>query len=344
MTENQFISELETAIGRLPEEERDDILIDIREYFLNGREDGKTDDEIAASLGSPANIAEDLLASYTFVKNEVPPEISNELITITDNSFTDVDINVQHAALFVRPSFDTTTTVELIGSNEKFKLTAEVIGDTLVVRLKSLRQWLFMFNFNLNMKAITLNVSIPSKLYQSLVMKTDNGRIEATKILGKTVTANTDNGRIHLQEIAATSLTAETDNGRIVLEKIQAEHIRTKTDNGRIEMSYVEAESIGAESDNGRIEFEHVTGDVVGITDNGRIGLQTEDLNRNLDFKTDNGSILIETRNQPTNVSIHSKTGHGRVDIFGERNSRTVFGAGENSIRLKSDNGSITVR
>jgi len=87
-----------------------------------------------------------------------------------------------------------------------------------------------------------------------------------------------------------------------------------------------------------------VTGDVVGITDNGRIGLQTEDLNRNLDFKTDNGSILIETRNQPTNVSIHSKTGHGRVDIFGERNSRTVFGAGENSIRLKSDNGSITVR
>ena len=329
MTENQFISELETAISRLPEEERNDILIDIREYFSNGREDGKTDDEIASSLGSPVKIAEDLLASYTFVENETPAEISNELITITDNSYTNVDINVQHGALFVRPSNDTTTTVELIGSNEKLKLSAEVIGDTLVVRLKSLRHWLFMFNFN--MKAVTLNVFIPTKLYQSFAMKTDNGRIEATKILGKTLTANTDNGRIQLKEIAATSLTAETDNGRIVLEKIQADHIRTKTDNGRIEMSYVEAESIGAESDNGRIEFEHVTGDVVGITDNGRISLQTEDLNRNIDLKTDNGSILVESRNQPTNVSIHSKTGHGRVDIFGERNSRTVFGAGENS-------------
>ena len=87
MTENQFISELETAIGRLPAEERDDILIDIREYFSNGREDGKTDDEIATSLGSPTKIAEDLLASYTFVESETPSEISNELITITDNSF-----------------------------------------------------------------------------------------------------------------------------------------------------------------------------------------------------------------------------------------------------------------
>ena len=44
------------------------------------------------------------------------------------------------------------------------------------------------------------------------------------------------------------------------------------------------------------------------------------------------------------NVSIHAKTGHGRIDIFGERNSRTVIGAGEHTIRLKSDNGRITVK
>ncbi|MBO1913799.1 DUF4097 family beta strand repeat protein, partial [Microvirga sp. 3-52] len=120
--------------------------------------------------------------------------------------YTNVDIDVQHGALFVRPAHDTTTTVELIGSNEKLELTAQVVGDTLVVRLKSLRHWLLMFNFN--MKAVTLNVFIPKKLYQKFAMKTDNGRIDATKIIGKTVTANTDNGRIQLKEIAATSLTA----------------------------------------------------------------------------------------------------------------------------------------
>ena len=71
MTENQFIGELETALKRLPTEERNDIIQDIREYFTNGREDGKSESEIAASLGSPAKIAEELLGSYSFVENKV---------------------------------------------------------------------------------------------------------------------------------------------------------------------------------------------------------------------------------------------------------------------------------
>ena len=115
---------------------------------------------------------------------------------------SNVDINVQHGAFIVSPSDSSVTTVELIGSNEKLKLTAEVVDDTLFIRLKSLRHWLFMFNFN--MKAVTLNVFIPKKLYQSIAMKTDNGRISAEKILCKKISVNTDNGKIQLKEIAAT--------------------------------------------------------------------------------------------------------------------------------------------
>lgn len=341
MTENQFIGELETALKLLPTEERNDIIQDIREYFTEGRGDGKTESEIAASLGSPAKIAEELLGSYSFVETKVEIASTNEVLTIQDNRFMNVDIDVQHGALVVSPSDSSVTTVELIGSNEKLKLTAEVVGDTLFIRLKSLRHWLLIFNFN--MKAVTLNVSIPKKLYQSIVMKTDNGRISAEKILCKKISVNTDNGKIQLKEIAATSLIAETDNGRIEVDKVQTDHLRTKTDNGRIEMRHVDADSIVAESDNGRIELEHVTGSIVGSTDNGRITLQTDSLDRNIDFQTDNGSIVIQTTSKPTNVSIHTKTGHGKVDVFGERNSRTVIGAGEHTIRLKSDNGRITV-
>jgi len=341
MTENQFIGELETALKRLPTEERNDIIQDIQEYFTNGREDGKSDSEIAISLGSPANIAEELLDSYSFVETKAEIVSTNEVMTIQDDRFLNVDINVQHGALFVSPSDSSMTTVELIGSNEKLKLTAEVVDDTLFIRLKSLRHWLFMFNFN--MKAVTLNVIIPTKLYQSFAMKTDNGRISVEKLLCKKISASTDNGKIQLKEIAATTLTAETDNGRIEIDKLQVDHLRTKTDNGRIEMRHVDAESIAAESDNGRIELEHVTGSIVGSTDNGRITLLTDSLDRNIDFQTDNGNIVIQSTSKPTNVSIHAKTSHGKVDVFGERNSRTVIGAGEHTIRLKSDNGRIIV-
>ena len=85
MTENQFIGELETALKRLPAEERNDIIQDIREYFTDGREDGKTESEIAASLGSPAKIAEELLGSYSFVENKVEIVSTNEFITIQDD-------------------------------------------------------------------------------------------------------------------------------------------------------------------------------------------------------------------------------------------------------------------
>jgi DUF4097 and DUF4098 domain-containing protein YvlB len=341
MTENQYIVELETALKRLPAEERNDIIQDIQEYFTNGREDGKSENEISSSLGSPAKIAEELLGSYSFVENKVEIVSTNEVITIQDDRFMNVDINVQHGALFISPSDSSVTTAELIGSNEKLKLTAEVIGDTLFIRLKSLRHWLLMFNFN--MKAVTLNVFIPKKLYQSIAMKTDNGRISAEKLLCKKISVNTDNGKIQLKEIAATTLTAETDNGRIEIGKLQVDHLRTKTDNGRIEMRHVDADSIVAESDNGRIELEHVTGSIVGSTDNGRITLLTDSLDRNIDLQTDNGSIVIQSSSKPTSVSIHTKTGHGKIDVFGERNSRTVIGAVEHSIRIKSDTGRITV-
>ncbi|KAA0964842.1 DUF4097 family beta strand repeat protein [Sporosarcina sp. ANT_H38] len=341
MTENQYISELDLALKQLPTEEQNDIIQDIREYFTDGRGDGKSESEIATSLGSPAKIAEELLGSYSFVENKVKIVSTNEVITIQDDQFVNVDINVQHGTLFVSPSDSSVTTAELIGSNEKLKLTAEVVGDTLFIRLKSLRHWLLLFNFN--MKAVTLNVFIPKKLYQSIAMKTDNGRISAEKLLCKKISVNTDNGKIQLKEIAATTLTAETDNGRIEIDKVQVEHLRTKTDNGRIEMRHVDADSIAVESDNGRIELEHVTGSIVGSTDNGRITLQTDTLDRNIDLQTDNGSIVIQSSSKPTNVSIHTKTGHGKIDVFGERNSRTVIGAGEHTIRLKSDNGRITV-
>ena len=341
MTENQFIVELETALKRLPKEEKDDILQDIQEYFTDGRQDGKSDSEIAASLGTPEKIAEELLASYLLIEDKVEVPSTNEIITIQNDYFSNVEINVQHGALVVNPSNSSVTTVELVGANDKLQLTAEVVGNTLVVRLKNLRHWLFMFNFN--MKPVILHVSIPKKLYQSIVMKTDNGRITAEKLLGKKVNVSTDNGRIQLHEIAATTLVAETDNGRIEADKIQADHVRAKTDNGRIGMRYIDAESVNVETDNGRIELEHVTGSLVGVTDNGRITLQTDHLDRNIDFRTDNGSIVIQSDSAPKNVAVHAKTNHGKIDIFGERNSRTVMGAGEHTIRLKSDNGRISV-
>ncbi|QFG00614.1 DUF1700 domain-containing protein [Psychrobacillus glaciei] len=337
MTEQQFINELELALTGLPADERNDILSDIKEYFTNGREDGKSDNDIAASLGSPKEIAKELL------ENHVPEKIirDNKVIKIPNPTFSNVVMNIDHGSLYVFPSETDETTVELIGENDKLEFTANVINDTLSIQLKTKKFQLFNFLFFI--KELRVNVSLPKKLYASIIMKTDNGRIRAEKILGKAIKASSDNGSIGLKEFAATVLEVETDNGRIEIDKVQTDKLSTQTDNGRIELRNVDAEQIITETDNGRIMMENVNGDIIGKTDNGRISLLTASLDRMIQLKTDNGSILIETENDPTDVSIHTKTDHGRVSVFGEKNSRTVFGNGSNTIQLSSDNGKITV-
>lgn len=337
MTEQQFLNELELALTGLSADERNDILSDIKEYFTNGREDGKSDSDIAASLGSPKEIAQELVEFPIQEKTTT----QNKVLRIPQTNYSNVMINIDHGSLNVFPSETDETIIELIGENDKLQLTADVVNDTLSIRLKSKKFQFFSFLFLI--KEIRVNVALPKKLYTTIIMKTDNGRIRAEKMLGKSIKATSDNGSIGLKEFAATVLEVETDNGRIEIDKVQVDKLSTQTDNGRIELRNVDAEQIITETDNGRILMEYVNGDIIGKTDNGRISLLTASLDRMIQLDTDNGSILVETENDPTDVSIHVKTDHGRVSVFGDKNSRTVFGNGANTVRLSSDNGKITV-
>lgn len=341
MTEQQFLNQLELALNRLPADERNDILQDIKEYFTSGREDGKSDSEIAASLGSPKEIADELLENHVPEKIQSYSHSNNKLITIPDNRFTKADINIEFGSLHVYPSETDVTTVELVNAPEKMVLTAEVLGDTLTINLKA--PTLKFFSFLFGIKDVKVNVALPKKLYEMVIFKTDNGSITAEKMLGKTIEATSDNGRIRLNEIAATTINAETDNGRIEVSKVQVETLVASTDNGRIELNHVDAENIHAETDNGRIKMEYVNGKIFGKTDNGRISLLTTTLDRMIDFETDNGSILIEAENEPTDVAIRTKVDFGRISVFGEKNSLTTYGEGTNKIQLSTDNGKITV-
>ncbi|KQL35068.1 DUF4097 family beta strand repeat-containing protein [Psychrobacillus sp. FJAT-21963] len=337
MTEQQFLRELELALTKLPTEERNDILSDIKEYFRNGREDGKTESDIAVSLGSPKEIAQEILESHVPEKIET----TNKMIHVPHSNFSNVMMDIDYGSLNVFPSETDETFIELIGENEKLELTADVVNDTLSIQLKTKKFNFFSFLFLI--KEMKVNVALPKKLYSSIVMKTDNGRIRAEKILGKTIKVTSDNGSIGLKEFASTVLDVETDNGRIDLEKIQVDKLSTQTDNGRIELRNIDAIQIRAKTDNGRIMMEYVNGNITGKTDNGRISLLTTTLNRMIDLETDNGSILVEAENEPTNVTIQAKTDFGGINILGEKNSRTVIGLGTNKVKLSSDNGKITV-
>lgn len=77
MNKYQFIKILESSLMKLPSEERLDIIQDFEEYFSIGLEEGKTEEQIAASLGSPNQIAKELVASYHLGKVETTASTGN---------------------------------------------------------------------------------------------------------------------------------------------------------------------------------------------------------------------------------------------------------------------------
>lgn len=76
MNKTQFLTSLDQALQRLSDDERRDILHDFEEHFTFGMEEGKTEAEIAASLGSVDKIANELLLEHQVENDRSVPQNS----------------------------------------------------------------------------------------------------------------------------------------------------------------------------------------------------------------------------------------------------------------------------
>ncbi|WP_298827433.1 DUF4097 family beta strand repeat-containing protein [uncultured Planococcus sp.] len=340
MTENQFLLELETALKQLPQEERNDILQDIREYFANGKADGKTDNDIAAELGSPEAIANELIESFDFSQTDFPASMKD----LTEDEFDKVDIQLDNGTLFISPSEDGKMHTDITDKSYRQQLSVDILDRTLVITLKEEpRKW-GIFSFTANMKSPTLKVLLPDKFYETIEIASDHGSINGNRLQSTQIKAETDNGHISLEHLSAGECVVKSDNGEIDLKSIQAKKLRAKTDNGQLKLEDMQVNEVHATSDNGAIVMKEIEGNVRAKTDNGRIHLVTADIERNIALETDNGPILLETQVEPKNATIQAKVDWGSISVFGLKNRKSIFGNGNHMVDLQSDNGSITVQ
>lgn len=77
MTKEQFLTKLEAALRKLPPVEREEIMQDIREHFIIAQEEGKSEAEIIAALGSPEHIGKEMVATYHVDKMEADVTAGN---------------------------------------------------------------------------------------------------------------------------------------------------------------------------------------------------------------------------------------------------------------------------
>lgn len=77
MSKKQFLSILEKSLKGISLKEREDIIQDFEEHFAIGLEEGQSEEEISNALGSPQQIAKELLATYHLEKVEATATTGN---------------------------------------------------------------------------------------------------------------------------------------------------------------------------------------------------------------------------------------------------------------------------
>ena len=341
MSEERFLEELEKELFLLKEDERKDILRDFREYFANGKAEGKKEEEIVESLGPIHELAMELLAAYS--EEEFVSHV--EMNSCVDTNFDNVDIKADKANLTIIPTEDDKPSANVKDQDGKTKATMEVVDNTLKVRVKREDGIMKFFFIHLSMGLSTIDVTIqlPQKLYEQITVMNKSGKIEMESQQSKQMRIETDNGKIVMKSLLARTLKTKSDNGRILLNDSNFTDVVASTDNGRVCVNHSRAEKFELSTDNGRIELDEVDGEIWATTDNGRIEGYIPQVTKPLKWKTDNGSITLKTDEILKNVSLSVKSDFGRINVYGEKGKKFQFGDGSIPVRFKTDNGRITV-
>lgn len=233
-----------------------------------------------------------------------------------------LNIAIDNGKVIVLPSSDESIRLELeaIGPDDKMKAT--VSGNELSITVNdNQKKWYHFPSVNTTPE---LTIYVPEKELAEVMIDSDNGSIIAESIQSETVTVSTGNGYTELENVTGSTVDVESNNGKINLIDVVARATTVATDNGKI-------------------IFEHVDGNIVGYTSNGAITLDTADIDRNIDLKTSNGKIQVNSKNKPTNTIIDVQVGNGKARVFGESNWDTVIGDGDHLVKLTTSNGGITI-
>ncbi len=77
MNKSEYIKKLSSCLGRIPEDERQDVISDFEEHFKEGLLEGRTEEDIADSLGDPKALANQLRASILLSEAEKTTSATN---------------------------------------------------------------------------------------------------------------------------------------------------------------------------------------------------------------------------------------------------------------------------
>ena len=251
---------------------------------------------------------------------------------ISEKNFSSINLDCDSVNVEVVSTASGPINVELNGKYRDDKapeIKTEISNDTLYIRLKSKQNW-FNFDFSNWSRDLTLKVSIP------------------VSIDGKNLTIRNDSGNVNMSNLDMSNIDVEVDSGNVDLRSIVASNLKVDSDSSNIDLFRIDAALIESNVDSGNLKMENVDGVLKASVDSGNINLNTDTLDREIDFNVDSGNVYIRSKEKPSDAQIRFRIDSGSAIIFGQtyqnQEEWVTIGNGKNLVKLSLDSGSLSIQ
>lgn len=301
MTKNEFLKALENELLSLSSTIRNDILNEYENHINEGMEEGQSEEGVVAALGSPEDIADEILSVEDVEENaeetDYVPMQSNLTKDINPKEIDAIDIQGDFLTVDIKSGTRFEMNYERPGEHSEF--SHGVDGDKLIFRHQSKNAKKVHFNIlgfmrNRNNKSDKLTIVWPETL-TDLKIRTGKGTVVLNGLTARTFNVEADLGGVEAESIIGVKGGFSSDMGSITVKDSGFDDVKLSTDMGRVQ------------SDNIVAKYQSYS------TNMGAIAVKNAQPDSNITAHTDMGSINVIYKTKPSVTKIVAKTKMGSV-------------------------------
>lgn len=277
MSKQEYIQELKAGLSQIDPETREEILSDISEHFTDGRQQGKTEEEIARKLGQPGDVAAQVLEEFGVSRF---PERSGQMPQpprsqvnwcdqrardeewFIDESFTgitDVVADLTFCSLYLEPSPNSEFRVKVRGyaSGEDIQVADD--GGVLTVITKQHKSWIKWISIGIGPRREKpeITIYIPRQFTGRVKADMGSGNIVANGTTGQ-LDFDTGAGNIEIVDHTCDKATLDSGAGQMKVSLFEGhiKDLKIESGAGNMYLEAKETERLKIETGAGRIEAE----------------------------------------------------------------------------------------
>ena len=272
MNKTDFLEKLKKGLAPISGNERQSVLDYYDEMISDRIENGKTEEEAVAELGSPESVVENILAEFAVSgeKNMKKYEKTERKVGIDGKRKLKVKCEIEKINVTATDGNEIAFTY-YEGEKLQHDLTDKDGEVVLETRNKT---WFFRNRFGLDNDMVTIDVAVPRAFSGDLILEAATGAINVRDLLKvKELRAKVSTGSVRAENLKAEKVFFETSTGSVTVSgveilgdaEIKATTGSVKAENikagGRLEIN-VTTGSLKCDAEAGKLALKATTGDV----------------------------------------------------------------------------------